>query len=146
MPLPLLLGASFSSPHSFPSSTSSKELASCQERKLDILGLCPFSQALLPGCASHKPHSGRNFSIPMPSPSPRPWPHCSRVLTRQRGAVWPLYLKKKKVASTRPLLPLVVAISGEPSGGCLGHLPPGNGPGLPAQGLGQPIPFNPLPA
>lgn len=35
---------------------------------------------------------------------------------------------KKKSCFNQALIPLVVAISGEPSGGGLGHLPLGNGP------------------
>ena len=94
--------------------------------------LCPFSQALLPGCASHTnlALSGRELQDThalLPSPlAPGPTaPGCSPV----RQVLWGgLRYLKKKSCFDQALIPLVVAISGEPSGGCLGHLPLGNGP------------------
>ena len=103
--------------------------------------LCPFSQALLPGCASHTNLTlVGNFSIPMPfSPHPSPLaPLLPGAHPSERCCGVASGTSKKKSCFGKALLPLVVAISGEPSGGCLGHLPLGNGPAYLARDWASP--------
>lgn len=130
-------------PRPFPSSTSSKESASCQERKLDILGFAPLARPcflVVPLTQTSLSLAG-NFSIPMPfSPHPSPLapPLPGAHPSERCCGVASGTSKKKKSCFDQALLPLVVAISGEPSGGCRGRLPLGNGPAYLARDWASP--------